>query len=409
MAGVILCVFLQVYLYEINKLLQPCSRPRQAHPYAIVSYTVGGQYLPAIDARATSAEKLASNPRLQHIVSAINSKTEGSSDSKTPPGVAAGLSVAIDAKSGVSPQPGVVAPGVAGMSANGLGGMGVSPVLSPGMSPVSSLGRASNSGSRSSHSPSPEVTEGNQSLNRVISQINARLKAEERSIKQSNMANGGSHLVNGASHLVNGGSHLVNGGSTAAPPHPQPQVSSPLPMAPTPGVIPAGLLRCLPQPGIGQNGLLPSPQSHPHTHPHPQLSLPKMTGMGLPGMLPHALTRSAPLGARHMAPDVTSAIMPGTTSAITLPAHNFVSQGYLGGATPGLTPANPWQAKDVVKIDYGQQSAMLGAAAMSPHIPATHMMTYPSPAIVLNQLNQPMKRQLAPDPYRLDEKRMKYY
>jgi hypothetical protein len=89
----------QVFLYEINKLLQPSTRPRQTLPYAVITFTENGQYVPAIDAKATPKEKLAGNPRLQEIIKAINAKNEqeasggksGSGLLQSPPGGAGDL------------------------------------------------------------------------------------------------------------------------------------------------------------------------------------------------------------------------------------------------------------------------------------------------------------------------------
>ncbi len=52
-------LLLQIYAYEINKLLQPSTRPRQIFPYAVITYTENGAYVPAVDAKPTAKEKLA--------------------------------------------------------------------------------------------------------------------------------------------------------------------------------------------------------------------------------------------------------------------------------------------------------------------------------------------------------------
>ena len=58
----------QIYLYEINKLLQPSARPRQVLPYAVLTFTLPGAYLAAVDAEPTAEQRLASAARLQQAV-----------------------------------------------------------------------------------------------------------------------------------------------------------------------------------------------------------------------------------------------------------------------------------------------------------------------------------------------------
>ena len=58
----------QIYLYEINKLLQPSARPRQVLPYAVLTFTLQGAYLAAVDAEPTAEQRLASAARLQQAV-----------------------------------------------------------------------------------------------------------------------------------------------------------------------------------------------------------------------------------------------------------------------------------------------------------------------------------------------------
>ena len=67
-----------MYLFEVNKLLQPECHPRQILPYAMVTYTPAGQPLPTVTTAMTSVNvteaKLADNPQLQQIINAINAK-----------------------------------------------------------------------------------------------------------------------------------------------------------------------------------------------------------------------------------------------------------------------------------------------------------------------------------------------
>jgi len=70
----VICVYVQIYLYDINTLLQPLLRPRQLLPYAIVTYTVDG-----IQQDVAEVEPLPSDvpPELRHIIERINAKAEG--------------------------------------------------------------------------------------------------------------------------------------------------------------------------------------------------------------------------------------------------------------------------------------------------------------------------------------------
>ena len=60
-----------MYLFEINKLLQPVLRPRQVLPYAILTFTQNGSYIPAIDAEPTAEQRMACNARLQQAVAQL--------------------------------------------------------------------------------------------------------------------------------------------------------------------------------------------------------------------------------------------------------------------------------------------------------------------------------------------------
>ncbi len=208
----------QIYAYEINKLLQPSTRPRQIFPYAVVTYTENGAYVPAVDAKPTAKEKLAGNPRLQEIIKAINAKAEsskaagksGGSPSATPgvapsagllqgPAIIAGSpsptasagSPGASAVLGGAMLPGLAPPppcpqspqlpcgppimnGGPGSSTiptviNGqLNGAGSHPGL-PGMTPLGHPGIALAPG-----------MDTNPQLKAIISQINARLESEQK-------------------------------------------------------------------------------------------------------------------------------------------------------------------------------------------------------------------------------------
>jgi len=81
--------FFQVYLYEINKLLQPSSHPRQILPYAVVTFTLDGVHNPTVDIPdpviagvrekqvTIGTEATGGNTKLQQIIDQINSRTEG--------------------------------------------------------------------------------------------------------------------------------------------------------------------------------------------------------------------------------------------------------------------------------------------------------------------------------------------
>ena len=66
-----------MYLFEINKLLQPVLRPRQVLPFAILTFTQNGTYIPAIDAEPTAEQRMACNARLQQAVAQLNKTALG--------------------------------------------------------------------------------------------------------------------------------------------------------------------------------------------------------------------------------------------------------------------------------------------------------------------------------------------
>lgn len=155
----------QIYLYEINKLLQPASNPRQILPYAIVTFTVDGVYNSAIDVEPTSAEKLANNPQLQLIIKQINARSESSADAAIPPtgGAVQSTKTLTAPSAGSGRLVAAAAPGhVMGLP-----------------STVLTLGQAGSvHGCQLDPADGASVLE-NAKLQKVISELNAKLGAEE--------------------------------------------------------------------------------------------------------------------------------------------------------------------------------------------------------------------------------------
>ena len=113
----------QIYLYEINKLLQPSARPRQVLPYAVLTFTLQGAYLAAVDAEPTAEQRLASAARLQQAVAQqLNNNVIGES-----------------VTAAAAATPGFPAPGTPGLMA----GIPLAQVSSPStvMQPVSLASR----------------------------------------------------------------------------------------------------------------------------------------------------------------------------------------------------------------------------------------------------------------------------
>lgn len=376
------CLFapLQIYLYEINKLLQPVSHPRQVLPYAIVSFTLDGAYHPAVDAEPTADDKLAGNPRLQHIINSINSKNEkpgaGNSSSGSPgctpsppigqpspqaATVPIGLPVASPGVPTVGPGPGPTIPGPTAGSILGAPAMLGQGVLGLGNG-VPLLPQTH------SHTPSPEL-DAHPGLAHIISQINARLEAEERGKKimgRGGMGNGmppkgGPGIVPGPAAPTNGalplngalppgglmGNMNMNMGGVAGMP---------------PG--PRHALNILTNPAASMgNGLLTTQNPALFSQTSGMLSTPP--GMGiypgvqhLPKMAPMSalptsgylgsLARSSPLGSRPLTPDVPvsshmghmfaggSGMVFSTAGAPAMAQQPYMSTGLFGAGNSGL-------------------------------------------------------------------------
>ena len=144
-------------------------------PYGIVHFTEEGIYTPLIDAEATSAEKLADNPRLQQIVNAINSKDKENGEDIPPVGIA--------------PVAGAVSGLPAPIPVIGVGQVNNTPALSPNALPSRPLvGTAKGSVVLPPASPAlvtnmDQPTAPNSQLRQAISQLTAKLEAEERTKK----------------------------------------------------------------------------------------------------------------------------------------------------------------------------------------------------------------------------------
>lgn len=187
---------LQVYLYEINKLLQPSARPRQVLPYAVVTYTENGVYLPAIDVKPTAKEKLAGNPRLQEIIKAINCKQSSSSpDTVTTPDKEGILQGPVDAQlSPLKPIP----------SAAMATGMPVT--LNNGLKPLN--GMIATNGVKMPDS------DRNSQLQLIISQINSKFDTDKLPKGPQARSSGGDSILGNPPLVVtaaNGTYSSVNG------------------------------------------------------------------------------------------------------------------------------------------------------------------------------------------------------
>lgn len=147
-----------MYLYEINKLLQPASCPRHILPYAVVTYTPDGAYNSAIDAEPTGAEKLASNPQLQLIIKQINARGDIPLES-TP-----SLAPSCSGKLGTNSRPATSTQQVIGSSSGQFG-----------MAAAAALGSAAKANEPSDPTKNSESAK----LQRVISELNAKLGADD--------------------------------------------------------------------------------------------------------------------------------------------------------------------------------------------------------------------------------------
>lgn len=148
-----------MYLYEINKLLQPASCPRHILPYAVVTYTPDGAYNSAIDAEPTGAEKLASNPQLQLIIKQINARGDLPVEAAAPLATPCGKPPL-----GTNSRPVATTTGQVVGSSSGQFGM-----------PVAALGSAVKAVEPSDPTKNSESAK----LQKVISELNAKLGAEE--------------------------------------------------------------------------------------------------------------------------------------------------------------------------------------------------------------------------------------
>jgi len=168
--GVLLPVFIQVYLYDINALLQPLLRPRQLLPYAVVTYTVDGVQ-PSVD----DVEPLTSDvpPQLQHIIQRINAKADGQA------GMPLVQRVPVDNPIRLSSAHNISAPVTSTISVTGSG----------------TAGKMTGSGGSDKPAESSDAN-----LQRVIAQINARLESQERS-KQLALQNAAAAAMGSASAL----------------------------------------------------------------------------------------------------------------------------------------------------------------------------------------------------------------
>ena len=194
-----------MYLYEINKLLQPSARPRQAIPYAVVTYTEGGLHTSAVDAKASMKDQIEGNPRLQEIIKAINAKAN--------PAVLAKVGTGLVSNSPNSPVSGVTGniPLVNSQSGNNTGssmspppgGTANMPLFNVATyQPGAELNGLNGHDKRNGvcHHPgltNPQVAQNPQLMD-VLKKINARLAAEENKKLVSNaQALQGSNVVAG--------------------------------------------------------------------------------------------------------------------------------------------------------------------------------------------------------------------
>ncbi len=140
----------------------------------MVTYTEDGQYVPAIDIKATPKEKLAGNPRLQEIIKAINAKNDPSSATAQKSGAGLLQSPTLPASAVAPPSPTNTAP---------PGGL-ITATTSTGI-PVHLNGTSKLAGLMNGHMLSlPNLSRspvsGRAPLNMIISQINARLETESK-------------------------------------------------------------------------------------------------------------------------------------------------------------------------------------------------------------------------------------
>jgi len=165
----------QIYLYDINALLQPLLRPRQLLPYAIVTYAVDG-----VQHNIANVDPLLSDipPQLHHIIERINAKAEGHA-------------------SALASRP-------------FLENFGQITSVVGSDSAVSSTGTCASSTVAVVSSGSTDVLaeSSDANLQRVIAQINARLESQERSRQ---LALQSAAAVMGAAAAVPSASHCAAG------------------------------------------------------------------------------------------------------------------------------------------------------------------------------------------------------
>ena len=444
-----------MYLYEINKLLQPASHPRQVLPYAIVSYTQDGVYLPSIDAEPTPAEKLAGNPRLQSIVKAINSKNDG------PP--TPGASPALP---GASNGNGLITTIGRPSPANSLSpGGSISPTEGPPLINTELAAKYGLNGlvkMATMPGQNGQVSEGaNPALNRIVSQINARLDAEERSKKATGsdiIAGSGTSSGLATPPVPNG---ALNGSNTSSgtPAAPAPSVptalangirtSLPTQNMPTPSPLAPlampnnGVLQQAPhQPGL-QNSLLQASGmiGMPQSLKPPAAAYP---ATGILGTLPTTIPRSLPLTAsRPFSPEVSlgaySHHLLASAPGIVSTAGPMLANTQLANATylnpgamlpsqalgtllqPTLTPLtlepNATFNKEFAlypgaTLPGGTLAALAKDKPGMTTAPPAGYYAYPSTAfgqnMLLGQVAQPLKRTLS-DTLQYADKRPKYF
>ena len=173
--------------------MQPSTRPRQVYPYAVVTYTENGAYVPLVDAKPTAKEKLAGNPRLQEIIKAINSKADAT---KTAAGKNGAPATQASPHLGHVQGPSIITGSPSPSSSAGSPG-GLPLVPGPQSPPIPSHPVANGTvtiptvinghlngfpGMTLMGRPGPEIAgvDTNPQLKAIISQINARLEAEQK-------------------------------------------------------------------------------------------------------------------------------------------------------------------------------------------------------------------------------------
>ena len=455
-----------MYLYEINKLLQPTGTPRQLAPFAIIVFTQNGAYHPLVDAAPlptpvkfntpqASPQPAEGKSRLQQIINTINSRSD-------PPGVTTDCVRGPESPLAAAKAP--VSPGQLSDQGHYLEGMPIT-MSAPQLAaapPTVCNGKLMN----------PEL-EKNQELKRIVDQINARLESD---------------LHKAAVVDPHGHGMLPTTGMTVLPPGGGGSVRSPVEvatMAPPMAGLPA--LQTAPPAGLGllprthslglppnmahmnpldnthllsmQNPSLLTPQNGLMSHQPTMIPFPSASGLGQPitsdGLI--AVSRAPHLSqlrslscpptpdlqfvtSSGLPPSAPTMLMGGTNAYAPLPAvHVSVPSAGLFNAMPGAyvsAPAMPSYAvqdtallsnivgKDLYKFNYGH----LQAAASAQHNLVMPEEGYYDPYYKLQMnelqtvalqnsqllsqgllLRQPLKRTLAASPYTADAvKKPKY-